>query len=71
MVCYYSCYDNKCVSAKEAAYVAVRHNYYPRFPRLREIQKSLSGMFGFCGASAELEVNLLSLLSLAPEEHPC
>lgn len=46
MVCYYSYYDNKRFSAKEAGYIAVRHNYYPRFPRLKEIQKSLSGMFG-------------------------
>ena len=57
MVCYYSYYDNKCLSAKEAAYVAVRHNYYPRFPRQRNTKKSawrVRFLRGLCGTWGEL-----------------
>lgn len=37
--CYDSYYHNKCLSAEEGAYSSVRHNYHPRFTRLKTYVK--------------------------------
>lgn len=57
--CYDSYYHNKCLSAEEGAYSSVRHNYHPRFTRLKTYVKIWVRWLGFRCVYGGLGVNLV------------